>query len=161
VFRHPPQRCARARECVSLELDGELSRLELARLRRHLERCVDCRSFATTVEGVAGALRAAPFEPLPRPTPVPHRVRGRLSRPLVRLAAPALAAVAVVAVAAPTLSRDSRDRLLRPSPASLEREVDAMRAYQRELRTLQLEHALGPSTRSFQRPPGMDVSLTR
>jgi hypothetical protein len=36
-----------------------------------------------------------------------------------------------------------------------------MRAYQRELRTLQLEHALGPSTRSFQRPPGMDVSLTR
>jgi hypothetical protein len=67
----------------------------------------------------------------------------------------------VVAVAAPTLSRDSRDRLLRPSQASLEQEVDAMREFQRDRRTLRLEHALGPSTRSFQRPPGMDVSLTR
>lgn len=146
---------------MSLDLDGELSRLELARLRRHLDRCAECRTFATAAEGLALALREAPLDPLPRPTPVPRRVRGRLSRPLVRLAAPALAAIAVVAVVTPTLSRDSREALLRPSPAVLAQEVDAMREFQRERRTLQLEHVIGPSTRSFQRPPGLDVPLAR
>ena len=39
---YPLSVCARVREQVSLELDGELSQLEQRMLAAHLERCAAC-----------------------------------------------------------------------------------------------------------------------
>jgi predicted anti-sigma-YlaC factor YlaD len=57
-----PQACERAAELVSLELDGELSLLERALLRRHLQRCEPCAAYARNVTAVTGMLRVAPLE---------------------------------------------------------------------------------------------------
>lgn len=157
MIRHSTLRCAGARECVSLELDGELSRLERARLEHHLARCAGCRAFAASVRVAVEAVRTAPPERPARPVQLPPRHRSPLARPLLRLAAPALAAVAVAAAVTPTLSHDSRNRLLDTTPVDLQREVDAMREYQRDRLSLRLEHALGVSSKPFQRPPGVEV----
>ena len=44
------QQCETSREWVSLRLDGELSELEEAMLRRHVAGCADCRTFEETAE---------------------------------------------------------------------------------------------------------------
>ena len=54
--------CRRAREWVSLRLDGELSELERLLLRRHLARCEGCRTTAEHVERTATLMRSAPLE---------------------------------------------------------------------------------------------------
>ena len=50
-------------EWVSLRLDGELSELEEAMLRRHVAGCGDCQAFAATAESFTSLLRSAPLEP--------------------------------------------------------------------------------------------------
>ena len=58
----PIDACARARERVSLRVDGEISLIEAVALRSHLRFCADCRTFAAGVEQATSALRAAPLE---------------------------------------------------------------------------------------------------
>jgi anti-sigma factor RsiW len=87
----PPSDCQRAREAVSVQLDGELSELGSARLSAHLRECDACTAYALEVAAIATRLRAAPLE-----------------RPGVGIALPArrrrvglqIAAAAAVAVAA-------------------------------------------------------------
>jgi ferric-dicitrate binding protein FerR (iron transport regulator) len=87
--------CGRAREWVSLRLDGELSELERLLLWRHLARCGECHAFAESTEAVTRAIRETPQE---RPSrsleSAPRPVRGRARRRL------AYAAVVVGAAAA-------------------------------------------------------------
>jgi predicted anti-sigma-YlaC factor YlaD len=70
--------CERAREWVSLRLDGELSELEARLLAVHLRRCGVCRAYAVELAGLVQRLRNAPAEPLERSVRVPGRARRRV-----------------------------------------------------------------------------------
>jgi predicted anti-sigma-YlaC factor YlaD len=85
--------CAETRELVSLELDGELSELESARLQSHLQHCAGCRELRAELGRLTLSLRAAPLEQLERPIALPQRARWSL-RPLQVGAAAAAIAVA-------------------------------------------------------------------
>jgi anti-sigma factor RsiW len=86
--------CERAREQVSLSLDGELSQLERRLLDAHLARCGACSAYAADVTAFTEQMRAAPLEPLTRPVVI-RRHRGlSLGRAQV-VAAAALAFLAV------------------------------------------------------------------
>ena len=87
--------CDRAREAMSLELDGELSELGRARLDAHLDRCPDCSAFEAESSAVAQLLREAPCEEMSIPIVLP-RAR-RLSMARMAQAGTAAAAVALVA----------------------------------------------------------------
>lgn len=88
--------CDRAREYSSRSLDGELSDFERALLETHLERCGECRAYATELAEIVTRLRAAPLEALPHPVALPSRRRVR-TRALQGAAAAAAAVVAVTA----------------------------------------------------------------
>jgi anti-sigma factor RsiW len=68
-----PGRCDRARAQVSALLDGELSELEEADLRLHLEDCAACRTYNAGAVAISGSLRSAPLEQLDFPILVPNR----------------------------------------------------------------------------------------
>jgi Putative zinc-finger len=89
--------CERARERVSLELDGELSLHEAALLARHLSGCPACALFAGDVRRHTDLLRAAPLEQA-GPFALPRR--GGATRLSVRVGAVvgSAAAAALVAV---------------------------------------------------------------
>jgi predicted anti-sigma-YlaC factor YlaD len=87
--------CDRAREAISVALDGELPELDHARLDAHLERCAECRSFEADSSAVALRLRQAPREEMSIPIVLP-RPR-RLSTARLLQAGAAAAAVALVA----------------------------------------------------------------
>jgi predicted anti-sigma-YlaC factor YlaD len=91
-----PARCDRSREAISLRLDGVLSLFESALLDRHLRRCADCRAFAAGAAAQTQLLRTAVLEQPLRPIALPAGRR----RPVRRVAAGALTAVASVAAAA-------------------------------------------------------------
>ena len=57
-----PTDCARARESVSAQLDGELPEQELDRLETHLLLCPDCSAWAQQVRDVTLQLRESPLE---------------------------------------------------------------------------------------------------
>ena len=106
------QTCERAREWVSLRLDGELSELESALLEAHLNRCAPCAAFAADVEGATLELRSAPLERLEQPVVLPLRRPARTVR-VVQLGA---AAALVAAAAGPASSgRSRRARASSPS----------------------------------------------
>jgi anti-sigma factor RsiW len=100
--------CDRAREWATLEVDGELSQFELAFLRTHLERCAACSDFADEIRGIAGALRAAPPEPLERPVTLPARRRTALSD--LQLAGAAALVLAAIGLGALSGSLPSPER---------------------------------------------------
>jgi predicted anti-sigma-YlaC factor YlaD len=58
----PTTNCARARESVSAQLDGELPELELDRLETHLLICPDCAEWAERVRAATAHLREARLE---------------------------------------------------------------------------------------------------
>src|SRR6266480_1378126 len=87
--------CDRAREAMSLALDGELSELGQARVDAHLERCADCRAFGTDSSMLTALLRQAPREEMSVPIVLPRP--GRLSAARLLQAGAAAAAVALVA----------------------------------------------------------------
>ena len=89
-----PFACERAREWVSLQLDGELSELERTLMRAHLDRCADCQAFSADLSSLTMELRTAPLELLLRPVVVPRSPRRVVVRAL-RVAAPMAAGVAV------------------------------------------------------------------
>jgi len=68
-----PRGCDLARAQVSALLDGELSELEEAVLRLHLDGCAACRTFHAGAVSIRGSLRAAPLEQLDFPIVMPNR----------------------------------------------------------------------------------------
>jgi anti-sigma factor RsiW len=93
AMARPNDQCARIGELLSLELDGELSELESARLESHLVHCAHCASLKSELTGLTIALRSAPLEQLARPISLPRRTRLSL-RPVQIGAAAATVAVA-------------------------------------------------------------------
>jgi predicted anti-sigma-YlaC factor YlaD len=89
-----PTECDRARESVSVRLDGELSELDGARLDDHLRECANCSAYARESHALTAQLRAASLEQPTVTVFVPAR-----RRPLLRLQT-AAAAAAIVAIAA-------------------------------------------------------------
>jgi anti-sigma factor RsiW len=87
------KRCDRAREWISLQLDGELSEFERIVLEAHVARCSDCREFRVEVRGISLELRHAPLEPLARTIELPRLTR--FSGRTLQFAAAAAAAIAV------------------------------------------------------------------
>jgi ferric-dicitrate binding protein FerR (iron transport regulator) len=73
--------CERAAQWISLDLDGELGRLEQAALVRHLRRCDRCRTSSSEIESFTTLLREAPpIDParaIVVPTPAWARRRAR------------------------------------------------------------------------------------
>jgi len=67
---YPQSVCARVREQVSLELDGELSQLEQRMLAAHLERCGACATYADDVRDLTERIRSAPLHTMRRPVVV-------------------------------------------------------------------------------------------
>jgi len=68
-----PRECDRARAQVSAVLDGELSELEEADLRLHLDGCAGCRAFQAGAVSISGSLQSAPLEQLDFTIAVPNR----------------------------------------------------------------------------------------
>ena len=87
----PATDCARARESVSAQLDGELPELELDRLETHLLTCPACTAWAEEVRDVTWRLREAVLE-----EPAERIVLPRLRRGAWRVSS----AVAVASAAA-------------------------------------------------------------
>ena len=91
----PATDCARAREAISAQLDGELSELDLEWQRAHLRVCADCSAWAEDVQLATHWLREAPLEEpaigFARPRLRP--ARGTASAALVAAAAASLVAV--------------------------------------------------------------------
>ena len=61
----PPTDCMRAREAVSVRLDGELCELDEVRLDQHLGDCAACSRFASDAARTAEVLRGAPLVTAP------------------------------------------------------------------------------------------------
>jgi predicted anti-sigma-YlaC factor YlaD len=93
--------CERAAQWVSLELDGELGRLEQAALARHLRRCNRCRASSDEIAAFTALLREAmPVEParaiaVVTPAWAKRRAGATLGGGVLALAA-ALASVAAI-----------------------------------------------------------------
>jgi len=68
-----PRECDRARAQVSALLDGELSELEEADLRLHLDGCAGCCAFQAGAVSISGSLESSPLEQLDFPIVVPNR----------------------------------------------------------------------------------------
>ena len=83
--------CARARESVSAQLDGELAEFELDRLETHLRICPACAAWADQVRDVTHQLRAATPE-----LPEERFVLPRVGRRWAVSASVALASAAAV-----------------------------------------------------------------
>jgi len=94
-----PLHCDRSRAWISLDLDGSLSEFEAIKLRRHLGRCAQCRSFAADAAALTHLLRSTPLE-VPEshvelPGRIPARRRGAAALALATAAAGLAAALAV------------------------------------------------------------------
>jgi anti-sigma factor RsiW len=68
-----PGGCERARAQVSALLDGELSELEEADLRQHLDGCAACRTYHAIGASITSSVRATPLEQLDFPIVMPSR----------------------------------------------------------------------------------------
>ena len=92
-----PSACDRTRALLSERLDGQISEVERRRIERHTSECAACRAFEAQSGWLTHELRAAPFEPLPRPVTV-SRVRPRRvsTRAVGNLASAAALLVVVV-----------------------------------------------------------------
>jgi len=97
TFGRVPE-CERAAQAVSLRLDDELSELEDAQLRAHLQSCAACAALEREVGALAEALRAAPLVAPSRPLVAPRLRSSRVGslRPLIAAAATVLVVVGSV-----------------------------------------------------------------
>src|SRR3954464_7494497 len=99
---HPPfgraPACERAAQAISSQLDGELSELELAQLRAHLDACAACRMLEQQMVGMTLELRLAPLAAPARAFAAPRMraARVRSLRPLAATAAMLLVVVGSV-----------------------------------------------------------------
>jgi anti-sigma factor RsiW len=132
---YPQTVCARVREQVSLELDGELSQLEQRMLAAHLERCAACATYAEDVRDLTDRIRSAPLHSMRRPVVVRRQRSFATTRLQVGVAAAfALAALGLGAqlAASPSSQQGSLARYesqpdLSPSSSVLEREQAILR----------------------------------
>ena len=140
--------CDRAREWVSLRLDGELSPLEGELLGRHLEACAGCRAFEDDVRWATDVVRLTPQERPSRRVTLPAPVRTRLTgRRLTAVAA--AAALAVGALAGALVERPSSQ-----APADVPTEVSLVDAkLLRELPRTRILSPVQPSPEGPQNPP--------
>jgi predicted anti-sigma-YlaC factor YlaD len=88
--------CARARESVSAELDGELPELELQWQRAHLRICPDCSAWAECVQKATTELRDARLEQPVLGFAQPQRARRWAVSPALAVASAAAVAASVV-----------------------------------------------------------------
>jgi anti-sigma factor RsiW len=93
----PPSDCQRARESVSVQLDGELSELGSARLSAHLRGCEACTAYALELASIATRLRSAPLERPGTGIALPAR-RRRAGLQIAAAAAVAVAAASSLAL---------------------------------------------------------------
>jgi predicted anti-sigma-YlaC factor YlaD len=136
--------CERARQWISLELDGELSELEQAALARHLDGCRSCRAVSACVGGFTWMLREQPLTSLERHVVV-ARPRSNRSMLAWRVAA-ALAASAAAGTLTGVLVLPHRNR-----------HVSSALAFQSvaQQQRFALDHIRGePRTREEQRTAG-------
>lgn len=101
--------CARARESVSVQLDGELPELELDRLETHLRICPACADWAEEVRAVTQQLRGAALEVPKERFVLPRRARRWTVSSGVALAS-AAAVVATMFVAPNSHSTSARSQ---------------------------------------------------
>ncbi len=99
----PNPSCERARTSISTELDGELSEVEQAMLRRHLRQCAACTAFHLETGAFTQVLREAELEDY-RVGFSPLTARRRWTGQLRRVA-PAVAAAALFVTVGGTLGR--------------------------------------------------------
>lgn len=83
-----------------MDLDGELSELQSAWLRRHLDGCPACRAFRADATGFTALLRRAPLEQPPAAAHLElprrrHRGRGILGGALAGATAAGIATLAL------------------------------------------------------------------
>ena len=129
--RFGSRQCETSREWTSLRLDGELSELEEAMLRRHIAGCADCEAYVAAAEAFTARLRSAPLES-PRPMFEAAAERTGRSRFLgVGAAAAAVAASAAVLFAPGLGSRPASVELADLGAGTADVTLDAMRAGQR------------------------------
>jgi len=119
--------CERAGQWISLDLDGELGRLEQDGLARHLGRCDRCRSLAAQIGWFTEMLRQAPAVA----GPLHGCVAGEASRRgnLVRRVAATAALAATIAAAAMAfyLPRSNAGWVSTPSFESMNQQVEFAR----------------------------------
>lgn len=108
----PETHCARARESVSAQLDGELADQDLDRLEAHLLICPDCSAWANQVRDATAQLRATSLE-----QPVERLVLARRGRSWRVSSAVAVASAAAV-VATMFVAPGQRTSLGSGNPAS-------------------------------------------
>lgn len=108
--------CERARELVSVQLDGVLPEQQRRELDRHLARCEACSAAATEMALVVARVRSEPLlaADLPIARPAPRRVRH--GRRAVRMAAAgsALAAATVLGFVVASPRRPPHEPTPRP-----------------------------------------------
>jgi anti-sigma factor RsiW len=107
--------CSRARESISVQLDGELPELELDRLETHLRVCPACSVWAEEVRGLTQTLRDAALEVPTNRFAFPRRLHRRTVSSAVALAAAAaVVATMFLAPGRQTASLGSHRVVLRP-----------------------------------------------
>jgi Putative zinc-finger len=94
----PATDCSRARESISVQLDGELPELELDRLETHLRICPKCSLWADQVRDMTLRLRETALEAPAERFVLPRRARRWTVSSAVALAS-AAAVVATIFVA--------------------------------------------------------------
>ena len=134
----PPSTCQRAREAVSLQLDGELSELGSARLSVHLRECAACAAYAREAAAIAGRLRAAPLEQPGIAVALPARRR----RPGLQIAA-AGAAAALAAVSSVALDHALRSSS-RPAQTATQSVTQSLQQDIIDQHILAMQRKLGP-----------------
>jgi predicted anti-sigma-YlaC factor YlaD len=104
-----PAECERARSRASLELDGELSQVELALQRAHIGRCAACVEFARDLNGLTQELRTTPLQrPLVVAMPARRRSPGMRALQLGAAAAAVAIAAGLGSLAGSLTSRHGR-----------------------------------------------------
>jgi predicted anti-sigma-YlaC factor YlaD len=104
--------CARARESVSVQLDGELSEFALDSLETHLRICPECSTWAEQVRDTTRQLREASLEAPAHRLMVPRR--GRSWRVSSAVALTSAAAVVATMFVSPSGNRASVAQQTRP-----------------------------------------------
>jgi predicted anti-sigma-YlaC factor YlaD len=108
----PTTDCARARESVSAQLDGELPELELDRLETHLLICPACAVWADDVRDVTLRLREARFEEPAERFVLPRLRRGwRVTSAVAVASAAAVVATGVFVAPGQRTSLNSQSQL--------------------------------------------------
>jgi predicted anti-sigma-YlaC factor YlaD len=101
--------CDRVRAQISLELDAGLSQVERAMLRKHLDRCPECRSFDAAARAFTTELREAALERPSRPVVVSRPARSRAGRArgvFAQVGAAAIVLIGVVGLTGPAARSD-------------------------------------------------------